>query len=195
MHQAKEKTSRTWEFTSKNLFPSLLQILPYKVKIQYVHYQITCKLLSFILEDSWTEETTRQSMLFQITEGCVYHIKYYIYTTFYHSMDWPELGCLMEVTILFDTCTYCILTLYDRMTGLLHMWDDQGKWLTKVRNNFNPWWVSSTYTLLNNRLLIGSYHEMFTYLSNYGKSLKMLYHKLNRGFFHHPITPNVHNTT
>ncbi len=30
-------------------------------------------------------------------------------------MDWREIACLMEVSIMFDTCTYCVFTLYIRL--------------------------------------------------------------------------------
>ena len=29
-------------------------------------------------------------------------------------VDWPEIFCLMEVSIMFDICTYCGFTWYDR---------------------------------------------------------------------------------
>ncbi len=28
-------------------------------------------------------------------------------------VNWPEIGCLMEVSIMFDMCTYCVFTLQD----------------------------------------------------------------------------------
>ena len=29
-------------------------------------------------------------------------------------VDWLKIGCLMEVSIMIDICTYCVFTLYDR---------------------------------------------------------------------------------
>ena len=49
-----------------------------------------------------------------ITKGSIYHIKHNVHTTITTGVDWPEIGCLMEVSVMFDICTYYILTLYGR---------------------------------------------------------------------------------
>ena len=45
-----------------------------------------------------------------ITEGIIYHIKHNVsIQPFTIEIDWPEIGHLMEVSIMFDIYTYCVL--------------------------------------------------------------------------------------
>ncbi len=76
-------------------------------------FQITFKLLSFTLEDSWRNE---QSMHFKRTKGTskssIYHVKHMSIQPFTMGVNWPEFVCLMAVSIMCDICTYCVFTLY-----------------------------------------------------------------------------------
>ncbi len=49
-----------------------------------------------------------------ITKGSIYHIKHIDIQPFIMGVDWPEIGRLMEASIMFDICTYCLVTLYGR---------------------------------------------------------------------------------
>ena len=42
-------------------------------------------------------------------KGSIYHIKDNGHTTFTMGVDLPEIGRIMEVSIMFDICTYCFL--------------------------------------------------------------------------------------
>ncbi len=45
-----------------------------------------------------------------ITKGSIYHIKPTYIQPFTTVVDWPEIGCLMEVSTMFHICRYCIFT-------------------------------------------------------------------------------------
>ncbi len=47
-----------------------------------------------------------------ITKGSIYHIKHRSIQPFSMGVDWPEIVHLMEVSIMFNICTYCIFTWY-----------------------------------------------------------------------------------
>ena len=89
---------------------SIPPYLPYKVKMQYVHFRLHTnyfllpwKILKKLVDDQWSS----------ITKGSIYHIYHYVHTTFYHWMDWPEIGCFNgSISIMFDICTYCVFILY-----------------------------------------------------------------------------------
>ena len=46
-----------------------------------------------------------------VSKGRIYHIKHMSIQPFALGMVWPEIGCLMEVPIMIDICTYCIFML------------------------------------------------------------------------------------
>ncbi len=56
------------------------------------------------------------SSLVWLTTGTIYHIKHNVYTTFYHESGLTCIWMVMEGSIMFDICTYCVFTLY-RRTG------------------------------------------------------------------------------
>ncbi len=56
-----------------------------------------------------------------ITKGSIYHIKHLSTQPFTMGVAWPEIARLMEVSIMFNSCTYCLLTLYDRYNRLCSM--------------------------------------------------------------------------
>ncbi len=47
-----------------------------------------------------------------ISKGSIYYIKHTSIEPFAMGMGWPEINHLMEVSIMFDICTYCVFTLY-----------------------------------------------------------------------------------
>ncbi len=49
-----------------------------------------------------------------ITKGSIYHIKHMFIQPFTMDMGWPEIGCLMEVSVMLNICTYCLFTWYSR---------------------------------------------------------------------------------
>ncbi len=50
-----------------------------------------------------------------ITNGSTYHSNQVYIQLLTMGVDWPKIGCQMEVSIVFAICTYCIFTLYGRM--------------------------------------------------------------------------------
>ncbi len=68
-------------------------------------FQISCKLLSFTLEDSLKNQQTI------ISEDSIYHIKYMYIHHFTTTLDGPEIWCLMEVSTMFYICRYCVFFL------------------------------------------------------------------------------------
>ncbi len=73
-------------------------------------FQISCKLLSFGLEDLLADD---QCSL--ITKDSIYHIKHMSIQTFTMGMDWPDIASLMEVSIMFTVCRYSDFTWYGRI--------------------------------------------------------------------------------
>ena len=47
-----------------------------------------------------------------ITKGSIYHTKHIPIYPFIMRVDWPEIQLLMEISVMFDICTYCIFTSY-----------------------------------------------------------------------------------
>ncbi len=69
-------------------------------------FQMSCKLLSFPLQDS-----CRNHQRSSVTKGStVSTIPYQTYTQLFTTVvDWPNTGCLMEVSSMFYICRYCVL--------------------------------------------------------------------------------------
>ena len=44
------------------------------------------------------------------SKGSIYHIKYMSIQSFTIGVNWPGIGCLMEVSIMSDIYTYCLFT-------------------------------------------------------------------------------------
>ncbi len=45
-----------------------------------------------------------------MTKGSIYHINHMYMQPFTTNVDWPEIGCLMEVSTLLYICRYCVFT-------------------------------------------------------------------------------------
>ncbi len=43
-----------------------------------------------------------------IPKGSIYHIKHISIQYFTTEVNWPKISCLMEVSTMFDICTYCV---------------------------------------------------------------------------------------
>ena len=71
--------------------------------MQYVHFNLHTNY--FLLPWKIPEGISRPSMLFQY-EGSIYHIKHMSIQPFTMGVDQHEIGCLMEVSVMFDICTY-----------------------------------------------------------------------------------------
>ncbi len=52
-----------------------------------------------------------------ITKGSIYHIKHRYIQPFSMEVDLPEIWSLMEVSTMFYTCTYCVITLCTRFVS------------------------------------------------------------------------------
>ncbi len=50
-----------------------------------------------------------------ITEGGIYYMSIQPFTMI---VNWPEIGSLMDISMMFDVCTYCVFTLYNRPVWL-----------------------------------------------------------------------------
>ena len=87
--------------------------------MQYVHFRWHTNYFLLPWKDI-SNHISRQSMLL-ISKGSTYHVRHYdvqlSIQPFTMEVDWPKIGCLMEVSIMFDICTYCIFTLYRRHDG------------------------------------------------------------------------------
>ena len=81
-----------------------IPMLPHYVKMQYLHLRFYANY--FLLPWKIPEEISRQFS--SITKGSIYHMKH-VHTTFYHSSGLTR-NCLMEVSIMFYVCRYCIFT-------------------------------------------------------------------------------------
>ncbi len=77
--------------------------LPDKVKMQYMC--ISDYILSFTLENS-----RKRSML--VNNWSSNHIKHISIQAFTMGVDWLKIWRLLEVSTMFDICTYCVFTLY-----------------------------------------------------------------------------------
>ena len=77
--------------------------------------QISSKLFSLTLEDSWT--ISRQCPF--ITKDSIYHISHMYIQPLTTVVYWPKIGRLMEVSTMFYICRYCVFT-WDGSTCLLH---------------------------------------------------------------------------
>ncbi len=60
-------------------------------------FQISCKLLSCTLEDSWRTDDQCSS----ITKGSIYFMKRTYIQPATTVVDWPEIWCLMELSTMF----------------------------------------------------------------------------------------------
>ncbi len=64
-------------------------------------FQISCKLLSFTLED-FSLKKLADDQCSSITKGSIYLYMNHMYIQpFTTKVDWPEIGCLMEVSVLY----------------------------------------------------------------------------------------------
>ena len=56
----------------------------------------------------------RDDQCSSITKGCIWHIKHNVHTVFNHGsgLIW---NCMVKEVPMFDVCTYCIFTLYNRV--------------------------------------------------------------------------------
>ena len=91
-------------------------------------FQIAYKLPSFTLEDS-RRYISRRSSALSITKGSIIpHQALYIqpFTTL---VDWPDIGCLMEVSInMFEICRYCFF-IWKHKTRLSFVITQTRKWI------------------------------------------------------------------
>ena len=71
--------------------------------IQTTFFHLGIFLKNFLADDqcSWN------------TKGSIYHIKHMSTQLFTMGVDWHEIGCLMDVSIMFHNCKYCFFTLFD----------------------------------------------------------------------------------
>ena len=72
--------------------------LSHKVKTQYVHFRLRANY--FLLPLKISEEISRRNQCFSITQVSINHIKLMSIQTFIMGENWPEIGCLMEVSII-----------------------------------------------------------------------------------------------
>ncbi len=71
-------------------------------------FQISYKLLSFYLDRFLKKLADDQCS--SITKGSIYHIKHMYMQLFRMEVDWPEIGCLMEISTMFYICRYYVFT-------------------------------------------------------------------------------------
>ena len=71
--------------------------------MQYVHFRLHSNYGRFLkkLADNQCSSMTKDS---------IFHIKHISIQPFTMGVDWAEIGCLIEVSIMFDICTYCVIT-------------------------------------------------------------------------------------
>ncbi len=79
-------------------------------------FPISCKLLSFTLEELLKKLVDDQCS--SITKCSIYHINHMYLQHFTTVVDWPEIGCSMEVSTMFYICRYCVFTWDGRYVGL-----------------------------------------------------------------------------
>ncbi len=90
-----------------------MQILPYKVKMQYVHFRLHANY--FLLPWKICEESCIQSRFFNNLKAVATILNIMYIQPFTMGVDWPEIRRLMEVSIMFNICTYWIFTWYRRI--------------------------------------------------------------------------------
>ncbi len=73
-------------------------------------FQLSSKLLSFTLKDSWRNQQTINALPHLKTVSTIPNIQ-----PFTTAVDWPEIGCLMEISTMFYIRRYCIFTWGGRM--------------------------------------------------------------------------------
>ena len=86
----------------------------HKVKRQYEHCRLHTKCI--VLPWKIPKEISRWSMLFN-NKGSIYHIKHMYIQSFTIEVDWPEVGYLIEVFNMFDTCTNYIFYFLQQTTS------------------------------------------------------------------------------
>ncbi len=79
--------------------------------IQIIH---NCFLLLWKIP----KEISRQSMLLNNYKAKFTISNITTYNFFTLGVNWPEIGCIKKVSIMFDICTYCLFILYSRMLKL-----------------------------------------------------------------------------
>ena len=127
--------------------------LPHKVKIQYVHFWLHVNY--FLLPWKNPEEISRWFMLF-ITKGTIYLIKCMSIQSSTVGVDWPKIGCLMEVSIMFDICTYYDFTLYNSFV-----------WWHVFISEFIPWNMLPYMVLtLRTTVIFFYYSYLYVYRTN-----------------------------
>ncbi len=84
--------------------------LPHQVKTQYLHFRFYANY--FLLPWKISEEISRRSMLSHNFR--IYHINHMYIQPFTTAGDWPEIGCLKEVSTIFYTCRCCVFTWWGR---------------------------------------------------------------------------------
>ena len=72
---------------------------------------------SFYLERF--QEKLADDQCSSITEGSIYHVSHVYIQPFTTVVDWPEIVCLMEVSIMFNICRYCVFTWRGRVIDLI----------------------------------------------------------------------------
>ncbi len=73
-------------------------------------FQITCRVLCFVLENSWWADDHSSS----ITKGSIYYIKHMYIQPFSMEVDWQEISHQMDVSTMFYICRCCVFTLWGR---------------------------------------------------------------------------------
>ena len=80
--------------------------------MQYMHSRLYTNF--FLFPWKFPEEITVDDQCSSITKGIIYHMKHMSIQRFTMGVDWLKIGCLMEVSIVFDICRYCVFTFYGR---------------------------------------------------------------------------------
>ncbi len=88
-------------------------------------FQIASKLLSFTLGKFLKKLSDDQCS--SITKDSIYHIRHIYVQLFTTVVDWPEIGSLMEVFTMFNSCRYCIFTWWGRHARKKHIMSFQSQ--------------------------------------------------------------------
>ncbi len=88
-----------------------MSYLPHKVKMQYVYFRL--HTIYYLCLGKFLKKLADEQCS-SVTKGSIYHIKHVSIQPFTMGVDWVEIECLMEVSLKFDICTYCIITLHRR---------------------------------------------------------------------------------
>ncbi len=73
-----------------------------------------------------------------ITKGSIKHIKHMYIHHFTTVVNWPEIGCWMEVSTMFYICRYCDFTLWGRVYGMsLWRYIFRGDWYYSSSCKYN----------------------------------------------------------